>query len=143
MSVGAATGGARQQVYHQSPSDCIENLRAVTPSLLLLQVRVADNVGFSEQMWSLRTDGTGQHLLTSLATDPAAALAFSLNQTTQFPWSNVSRDNGTYAVWADYPTPAPGTQSILIGSLNGGPTTAIATTNPGTSTVSVAGWTTL
>ncbi len=67
--------------------------------------------------------------------------SYALNQTSQYPWSNVSRDGGTYALQELDSTAQ--TQSIVIALLTGGKPTTIATTNPGNSSVSLAGWTTM
>ena len=62
-------------------------------------------------------------------------------ETSSYPWSNVSRDGSTYAL-QEVDSSAQ-TQSIVLASLNGGKPTPIATTNPGSSSVSLAGWTTM
>lgn len=143
ISVGPARGGTRQTIFQEQPADCVLVLRAISPNTLLLYVKVANSTGnsYSTQIWKMSLPGGSMQSLTTLTTTPDSPTGFSLNETSQFPWSNVSRDGSSYALQEINSTNQ--TQSILVGSLNGGSPHAVATTNAGLSTVSLAGWTTL
>ncbi len=143
IQVGPAMGGARHTIFQEQPADCVQALRAVNPHILLLKVLVYNATTSSTQMWVMNLPGGSMQVLTPLTSSlPGVSnQSYDLNQTSQYPWSNVSRDGSTYALQeVDSSTQ---TQSILIASLNGGKPTPIATTNPGSSSVSLAGWTTM
>lgn len=142
IQVGPAMGGARHSIFQEQPADCVQVVRAVKPDTLLLLVVVSNATGGSTQVWMMGLPGGAMHALATLtsALPGGSEQSYALNQTSQYPWSNVSRDGGTYAL-QEIDSSAQ-TQSIVIASLSGGKPTAIATTNPGTSSVSLAGWTT-
>lgn len=142
--VGAATGGARTPIFQGSPQDCVQVVRVISPGTLLILAQVATVAGnaFSNDVWTLSTTpGASYNVAGLLSVSPDDPTRYDFNETSQFPWSNVSRDGATYAVQAVNPNTS--TQSILIGSLNGGSARVIASTGSGTSTVSLAGWTTM
>lgn len=144
ISVGPATGGTRHTIYHQAPTVCVQNMRVISATTLFMLTQVFSNTSNNTstmQVWTMHTDGSGQHTLTTLASAAGSNTSFDLNTSSQFPWSNVSRDGGNYALQSN--NPATKQQSILVGSLHGGNATAIAITNSGESTVSLAGWTTM
>ena len=95
----------------------------------------------SQTLWTLDLLANSTTTLTTLSNQNSGQSGFNLNPTSQFPWSNVSRDGGFYALQAIDPIAT--NQTILVGSLKGGTPTAVAVTNPGLSSVSLAGWTTL
>jgi hypothetical protein len=122
----------------------VQVLRVISPNKLLALAQVSTNAGnaFSNDVWTLNTTpGSNYNVVSLLSVSPSDQTRYDFNETTQFTWSNVSRDGGTYALQAV--NPATNVQSIMIGSLSGGNASAIATTSPGSSTVSIAGWTTL
>lgn len=141
IQVGPAAGGTRHTVFQEQPADCVQVLRAVKPDMLLLLVVVSNSTGGSMQVWTMGLPGGAMHTLTTLtsALPGGSNQSYALNQTSQYPWSNVSRGGGTYALQEI--DSAAKTQSIVIASLTGGKPTAVATTNPGNSSVSLAGWT--
>jgi hypothetical protein len=143
VEVGPATGGTRHALYQEQPADCVQVVRAIKPNALLMQVVVSNSTGGSTQIWEMSLPGGSLHSLTTLTSQlPAQSpQSYELNQSSPFPWSNVSRDGENYALQEINSTSH--TQSILIASLNGGSPTAIATTAAGTSSVSLAGWTTM
>ncbi len=143
IQVGPATGGARQTIFQEQPADCVQVLRAVNPHTLLLLVVVSNATTSATQMWTMSLPGGSMQVLTSLTTAlPSASIqSYDLNESSQYPWSNVSRDGSTYAL-QEIDSSAQ-TQSIVIASLKGGKPTAIATTSAGSSSVSLAGWTTM
>lgn len=143
IQVGSATGGTRHAIYQEQPLDCIQSLRAVSSNTLLLLVQVASAGGttFKNQVWTMNLLGNSTKSLTTLTSPDSGQTGFSLNPTSQFPWSNVSRDGSNYALQAI--DPVANNQTILVSSMKGGDPTAVAVTNPGNSSVSLAGWTTL
>ncbi len=143
IQVGAATGGARHSIFQEEPADCVQVVRAVKANMLLLLVVVSNGTGGSTQVWTMSLPGNSMRTLTTLtsALPGASSQSYALNQNSQFPWSNVSRDGGIYAL--QEVNSSAHTQSIVIASLSGGNPTSIATTNPGNSSLSLAGWTTL
>ncbi|HLX57936.1 MAG TPA: hypothetical protein VKR83_13010 [Ktedonobacteraceae bacterium] len=143
IQVGPAMGGARHTIFQEQPADCVQVLRAVKPQTLLLLVVVSNATTSSTQIWTMSLPDGSMRVLTPLTSSlPGASnQSYDLNETSQFPWSSVSRDGSMYALQeVDSSTQ---TQSIVIASLNGGKPTTIATTNPGSSLVSLAGWTTM
>jgi hypothetical protein len=143
ISVGPAKGGARQAIFQEQPADCVLVLRAVSPNTLLLLVKVFNSTGndASSQVWKMSLPGGSMQSLATLTTSQNDPKSYDLNETSQFPWSNVARNGSSYALQAI--DAANQTQSILVASLSGGSPNAVATTNSGLSTVSLAGWTTL
>lgn len=144
ITVGPATGGTRTKLFQGSPQDCVQVLRAISPHKLLILASVATNAGnaLSNDVWTLdTTPGANYNAVGLLSVSPNDQTYYDFNETSQFVWSNVSRDGTSFALQAVNPTA--NTQSIMIGSLNGGNAQAIATTNSGLSTVSLAGWTTI
>lgn len=144
IMAGPAKGGARSTFFKGTPQDCVQVLRVIAPNKLLVLAQVATEAGnaFSNDVWTLNTTpGANYNVVSILSVSPGDSTRYDFNETTQFTWSNVSRDNSFYALQASNPSAK--TQSILIGSLNGGNAQAIATTSSGLSTVSLAGWTTM
>jgi hypothetical protein len=141
IGVGPAMGGARHTIYSQQHGDCIQVMRAVAPNTLLMVVQVANSAGSltSNQVWTMSLPGNSVHTLTTFATSDSTS--YNLNETSQYPWSNLSRNGNAYAIAAADPTTH--IQSILVAPLSGGNASSVAITNPGNSSVSVAGWTTL
>jgi len=143
IQVGPAMGGARHTIFQEQPADCVQVLRAIKSDTLLLLVVVSNASGSSMQVWTMSLPGGSMKSLATLtsALPGASNQSFDLNESSQFPWSNLSRDGGTYAL--QEVNSSAQTQSILLAPLGGGKPTAVATTNPGLSSVSLAGWTTL
>ena len=141
IQVGPATGGARHTIYQKQPNECIQALRAISSNTLLMLMQVAHAGTFESQVWTMNLLSNSTKTLTTLTNKNSGQAGYSLNPTSQFPWSNVSRDGGFYALQAIDPIAT--NQTILVSSLKGGDPTAVAVTNPGNSSVSLAGWTTL
>jgi hypothetical protein len=140
IQAGPAMGGVRHTIWQEQPADCVKVLRAVTPTTLLLVVSVSNATGNSAQMWAMSLPGDSMRSLTTLTTGTSDK-SYDLNETSQFPWSNVSRNGSTYTL--QEVDSGANTQSILLAPLGGGNPVTIATTDPGYSTVSLAGWTTM
>ncbi|HEV2583861.1 MAG TPA: hypothetical protein VGT44_23605 [Ktedonobacteraceae bacterium] len=67
-----------------------------------------------------------------------------LNETSQFPWSNVSRDGSRYVLKITSNNgPTQTTQSLLIGSLGGASPSTFATVSSTVGSVAIVGWTTM
>lgn len=143
LQVGPAAGGSRHAIFQEQPHDCIETMRAVSSSTLLMLMEVGNSSGsgFKNEIWTMNLLGNSTRSLATLTSPDSGNTGYRLNPSSQFPWSNVSRDNGFYAVQAIDPIAT--NQTIFVSSLKGGDLTAVAVTNPGSSSVSLAGWTTL
>jgi len=89
-------------------------------------------------LWKVNTDGT--HLI-QLSTGGAGVSGGPsiLCQYSQYPWSNVSRDGSLFAL--QHNSSNGQTQSLLLGSMNGGMPTPFASIS-GTQ-LSIVGWTTV
>jgi hypothetical protein len=137
ISVGSATGGTQKTIYHQAPSICVQQLRAVTPQTLLMTV---DSYNSStnthdNQVWKMKPDGSGRTVLFDL---PKNGTTYSMNVYTQFPWSNVSRDGSMYTLQTTNNNSS--LQTLAFDSLKGGNPTQFAYTSRGS--VDIVGWTT-
>lgn len=143
IQVGPATGGPRHPIYEQQPTNCIQTLRAISQNTLLLLVEVANDTRtvYSSQIWTMNLLSNSTQSLATLTSPNSGQTGYSLNPTSQFPWSNVSRDGSDYALQAINPVAT--NQTILVGEIKGGDPIAVAVTNPGLSSVSLVGWTTL
>jgi eukaryotic-like serine/threonine-protein kinase len=136
-----ALGGSQTTVYN-TPTLAITTVRVISRTTMLLFIQNYSGDTSHNGLWKMNLDGTG---LTRLTTDGAGQS--SLNETSQFPWSNVSRDGSLYALkisTSNGPTQA--TQSLLIGSLGGASPSTFATVSGPTSsagTVDIVGWTTM
>jgi hypothetical protein len=143
ITVQPATGGAQTTILNE-PHDDVIGVRAVTASTLLLLIRNDQAGGPSDAshngLWKIASNGSG---LTRLTSDPAHQYS-SLNNWTQFPWSNLSRDGGLYALQVTQATTQinSAVYTIEYGSLSGGAPTVIASIGAGT-TLQVAGWTSM
>lgn len=133
--VESATGGPQHRIYHD-PKRCLNTLRAVTSTTLLFTDTAPGGDFGIQELWKLKPDGSG---LTRLFDNGGTHTNVDLNVFTQFPWSNVSRDGGKYALGVH--GTMGGTQDLLVGSLNGGKPTVFVSTIHGT--VFIAGWTTM
>ncbi len=137
ISVGPATGGTQKTIYHQAPSICVQQLRAVAPKTLLMtleSVNTRTNV-YNNQVWKMKADGSGRTVLFDL---PKNNTTYSMNVFTQFPWSNVSREGSMYTLQTYNQSNT--LQTLIFGSMKGGKPTQFAYTYRGS--VDIAGWTT-
>jgi hypothetical protein len=137
ISVGPATGGTQKTIYHQAPSICVKQLRAVTPQTLLMSVESVNihTNAYNNQLWKMKPDGSGRTVLFDL---PLNATTYNMNVFTQFPWSNVSRDGSMYTLQTSNQNTT--LQTLVFGSLKGGKPTQFAYTSRGS--VDIVGWTT-
>lgn len=133
----SSVGNTPLPVYQTSVGG-ITTVRAITGSLLLFTVDsqafdTSVHVDTSQNgLWVVNTNGSGATRLTTMVG--------SLNNFSQFPWSNVSRDSSYYSLQVVNSSAL----SLAVGSLSGGAPTTFASTTPGsTSDLIVAGWTLL
>src|SRR5260370_35913802 len=100
IQVGPAMGGARHTIFQEQPADCVQVLRAIKPNTLLLLVVVSNATTSSTQIWTMSLPGGSMQVLTPLTSSlpEVSNQSHALNETSQFPWSNGSRDGGTYAL---------------------------------------------
>ncbi len=139
ISAGTATGSVMNTIYHQAQTVCVHDLRAITTTALLMTVQkynTSTQTIDRNQVWTMKPDASYQKVLFDLPNDGSN---FSLNQTSQCPWSNLSRNGQTYALQSTNNNTKQ--SAILIASINGGNPTSIANTVRGS--VSLAGWTTM
>ncbi len=139
ISAGTATGSVLNTIYHQAQTVCVHDLRAITNTDLLLTVQkynTSTQTIDRNQVWTMKPDASYQKVLFDLPNDGST---FSLNQTSQCPWSNLSRDGQSYALESTNNNTKQ--SAILIASMSGGNPTSIADTVRGS--VSLAGWTTM
>lgn len=136
ISTLPATGGVSHAIYTSSTL-AISTIRVINRnSLFLLIENLAIGATSQNGLWKLNVGGSG---LTRLATlDKGTESLF--NQTSQFPWSNFSRDSSFYAVWI---TTSQGLDSLIVGSLHGGSPTTFESADAGTTQISIVGWTTM
>jgi len=136
ISVGPATGGTQKTIYHQAPSVCVQQLRAVTPQTLLMTVASVNTHtnAYNNQLWKMRPDGSGRTVLFDL---PKNSTTYSMNVFTQFPWSNVSRDGSMYTLQTYNQSNT--LQTLVFGSMKGGKPIQFAYTYRGS--VDIVGWT--
>ncbi len=136
ISVGPATGGTQQTIYHQT-NICVQTLRAVTSTTLLMVGQRYTSTSLFNQAWKMKPDGSGRTVLFDTASN---GTIYNLNVYTQFPWSNVSRDSSLYSLQT---TTNNGSklQTLDYASLNGGTPIQFAYTTTGS--VDIVGWTTM
>ena len=136
ISVGPATGGTQQTIYHQT-NICVQTLRAVTSTTLLMVGQRYTSTSLFNQAWKMKPDGSGRTVLFDTASN---GTIYNLNVYTQFPWSNVSRDSSLYSLQT---TTNNGSklQTLDYASLNGGTPIQFAYTTSGS--VDIVGWTTM
>ncbi len=131
-----ATGGSVTSVYTRNDL-AFTTVRAVTSNTLLFTVGNTSGDTSQNGLWRMGADGFQP---TPLVKTPGST-DIQLNQFTQFPWSNVSR-NGTQYVLAKVHTSAPHvTYTLEYGSLSGGSPFVFASITD--VQLSVVGWTTM
>jgi eukaryotic-like serine/threonine-protein kinase len=126
------TGGPGYSYVFVNQAQAFTAVRAVTANTLLFTVGNFTGDTSQNGVWKVGTDGSSPLRLT-----PSG----ELNQFTQFPWSNVSRDSTKYAVQIVSSTSSGTTYTLEYGSLSGGsPVVFASITNVPLATV---GWTTM
>ncbi len=140
ISSRPASGGPVTNVYtylYVSQGQAFTTVRAVTSkTLLFLVANTSGNTG-QNGLWKVGVDGSNPQLL---ANTPGS-IDSQLNQYTQFPWSNVSRDGSHYVLQIVHSSSSNTTYTLEFGSLSGGaPTVFASIINVQLATV---GWTTM
>jgi hypothetical protein len=131
ITVRPPTGFSYEYLY-VSQGLAFTAVRAVTSTTLLFTVGNMSGNTSQNGLWKVGTDGSNPKRLT-----PSGAL----NQFTQFPWSNVSRDGSRYVLQIINSTSSGTTYTLEYGSLSGGsPFVFASITNVQLATV---GWTTM
>ncbi len=128
-----AAGGTASVIF-SSTTLHVEDIRAVSPTTLLLDLFSFGDAGSMNGLWKINTDGTG---LTRLLSAQGQRSAF-LNTFSHTPWASVSRDGSLYAV-ETVTDSDPRTSTLLYGSLQGGALAPFATS---TNWTYLVGWTT-
>lgn len=144
IMTGPAKGGKRTTLFQGTPQDCVQTLRVISSNTLLILAQVATNAGnaSANDVWTMHTTpGSNYSVVSLLSVSPTDPTHYAFNETSQFTWSNASRDGSYYALQASNPNT--NTQSILVGSLSGGSVEVVATTSSSAGTISQAGWTTM
>ena len=138
ITVQPATGGAETTILNSPKYDTL-TVRAVAAGTLL--VEIGNTSTFGQQvdeshngLWKMNPDGGG---LTQLYADPPQQVS-GLNSSSQYPWSNVSRDGSLYVLQVS----GAHATALLFGSLSGGSTTSIASVSNGPN-LAIVGWTTM
>lgn len=131
-----ALGGPQTTVY-TNPTLAITTVRVISNTTMLLLIQNLSGDTSHNGLWKMKLDGTG---LTRLTTAGAGQMS-SLNGTSQFPWSNISRNGSMYAL--EISSNNGTTQSLLIGSLGGTSPSTFATVSHSAGFVFMVGWTTM
>jgi dipeptidyl aminopeptidase/acylaminoacyl peptidase len=139
ISVEPAAGGSQHTIYSSSTL-AITAMRSITNDTLFYSVGNTTGDTSKNGLWKINTDGTGNTFLTSISVGGPNSTA-GLNQFTQYPWSNFSRDNRMYALEQFTAQNGTVTNTLLFGSLNGGSPTTFASIS-GTE-LTIVGWTTM
>lgn len=139
--VKPALGGQETPILNSPKYDTM-SVRVATANTLLVMIRndqiAVPNADTSHNgLWKMNSDGTG---LTRLTTDSAHQWSV-LNYSSQYPWSNASRDGSMYAIEEGGSQGNSQVSSLLFGPLNGGTPTTFASIT-GSSSLAIAGWTT-
>ena len=134
ISEQAASGG-RLQVIYASHIYAVTQVRAISAKTLLFVLGGRFASGTRNGLWKINMDGSG---LTQLTSDG------KLLSDRHTLWSDISRNGRMYAV-VSYSSTAnndKGQTIVLYGSLNGGHTTVVDTTDVGNNP-EIVGWTTV
>ncbi len=130
------TGGVSYSYIYVSQSQAFISVRAVTANILLFTVGNTSGDTSQNGLWKVGTDGSNPARLTSAP----GSTGSQVNQFTQFPWSNVSRDGSRYVLQILSGTSST-TYTLEYGSLSGG-TPVVFASITGVQLATV-GWTTM
>jgi pimeloyl-ACP methyl ester carboxylesterase len=148
IMVFPATGGSPQTIFNNSEF-AITAIRVISPTTILLNNENLDASDPNQNgVWKINTNGSGLTQLSSNGSD-----TFNLSFFQEAPslcigggcmrssWTNSSRDGHLFALLTDSITQR--TQTIFIGSLNGGTTISIASASDDSAELDIVGWTTM
>ena len=132
IQVRPATGGASVKSIYTSQNFAVTNVRAISKSTLLYTIYTLGGDSSQDGLWKIGVNGQNQVRLTSSVG--------MLNQYSQYPWSNISRDGNDYVLQSTSGKNA----TLIYGSLSGGATVTIASVSilQGMQ-MAMVGWTTL
>jgi hypothetical protein len=135
IMVEQSHGSASQTIYQPPPSICVDEIRVISPTTMLMLVtdRNASTLVIQHEVWTMNVNGTAQHGLTTLTPNDSV---FQLNPNSQYVWSNVSRDGSMYALQQETNN---NIENLVYGPVNGGNVTQVAT-GPA-NTLTLVGWT--
>jgi dipeptidyl aminopeptidase/acylaminoacyl peptidase len=129
--------GGPQTTVSTNPTLAITTVRVISRTTMLLLIQNLTGDTSHNGLWKMNLDGTGLTHLTTAGTGQMS----SLNGTSQFPWSNISRDGSMYAL--EIHSNNGTTQALLIGSLGGTSPSTFATVSHTVGGVAIVGWTTM
>jgi hypothetical protein len=131
----------RTDIYKNSTGG-VTAASAISNSTLLFDLHFGDGAVNRDELWKINIDGTKLTRLTPL--EGSITQQYTLNTSSQSPWSNVSRDNSMFAAQSRNGSP---TTNLCYGSLSGGDAaqapTVFATATQDEGTLEIAGWTTM
>ena len=133
------TGGTAHTIY-STATLAITNIRSITNTELFYITGNTSGDKSHNGLWKINADGTGNTFLTS-ASENGTNPILGLNQYTQYPWSNFSRDGSMYSLEEATVQNGNVINTLLVGSLNGGKPTMFASIS-GTE-LEIVGWTTM
>ena len=131
-----ALGGPQTTVY-SNPTLAITTVRVISRTTMLLLIQNLSGDTSHNGLWKMNLNSTGLTRLTTAGTGQMS----SLNGTSQFPWSNISRDGSMYALKMSSNNDT--TEALLIGSLGGTSPTTFATVSHTVGGMFIVGWTTM
>ncbi len=111
ITVQSATGGSQRTIYH-SPVQTITAVRAISNTNLLLLIENASGNRSDNGLWEISADGSHRFRILE---DSSSSL--QLNQSSQYTWSNISRDGTLYALQKT--SPSGKADALIFGSLTG------------------------
>lgn len=133
ITVQPATGGSQQTIF-SSRTLAVTAVRMLSKTSLLLLIENRGGDQSQNGLWRINADGSGFKRLT-IDTDGSQ----QLNQTSQYLWSNISRDGSMYALQE---SSSAGKAYTLVFGLLGGTPINFASTTDGTR-LAIVGWTTM
>jgi hypothetical protein len=131
ITMQPATGGPQRTIF-SSRTLAITAVRTLSNTSLLLLIENMAGDQSQNGLWRINNDGSGLRRIT-IDTDSSQ----QLNQTSQYLWSNISRDNSMYALQESSPTAK--SYTLIFGLLGGTPINFASTTD-GTQ-LAIVGWT--
>lgn len=137
ISVEPSHGGTSQSIYQPPASICVDEIRVISPTTMLMLVtdRNVSTLVIQHEVWTMNVNGTAQHGLTTLTPNDSL---FQTNPNSQYIWSNVSRDGSLYALQQETNQSI---EHLVYGPVNGGNVTTFATSSH--NTLTLVGWTTM
>jgi len=132
------TGGNARTLYASSTL-AIPAIRVIDGHSLCLLVENFEGDTSQNGLWKMNVDGTDLTHLTTFGNRTVALF----NGIAQFPWSNFSRDSSLYGIWTETSHGLTTTNSLLVGSLQGGVPTTIESADAAGKQLAIVGWTTV